>query len=131
MSQVRAIAEQYLARTAEGDIDHILELFAPDATLRVDGSPRIPWLGERITEAARREFFELLFAKVTVERFDVEKILTDSSDALILGELSDVVNATGRRFGFPFVIRITVADDRVTRYHMFEDSYALHEAFGD
>jgi ketosteroid isomerase-like protein len=129
MTDTRTIAEQYLERVAAGNIDRILELFASDAELVILGSARIPWLGRRTTVAEFRQFYEQLFDLVTVNRFDVEKIVVDGDEAVILGDLHDTVNATGRSFGFPFAIRLTVHDGLIRLFHMHEDSYALHEAF--
>lgn len=131
MSEIRAVAEEYLTRVASGDIDRILDLFSDNASLTIEGSPRIPWLGHRTSPGQIREFFELLFSLVTVDKFAVEKIVVDDGEAIIFGDLKDTVKASGRSFEFPFVIRLTVDGGKVGKYYMYEDSYALDQAFAD
>lgn len=131
MSTTRAVAEEYLARVTARDIDRILDMFTDSASITVNGSSRVPWLGHRTSRGEMREFYELLFSLVTVDRFEVEKFVVDDAEAIIFGELKDTLKATGRSFEFPFAIRLTVEGDKIAKYHMYEDSFALDQAFTD
>ena len=130
MSDTRQIAETLLARLGKGDIDGALDVFADPVDMAVHGSPLVPWLGRRSSHIQVVEFFSLIHNMCTPERFEVEKIVVDGDEAVVLGEFAYLVNETGRIFESTFALRLTVSDGRVTRYHMHEDSYAIHLAFG-
>lgn len=55
-------------------------------------------------------------------------MIVDGDEAVVVGELSVKVTATGRDYRSPFVLRLTVHDGLIVRHHVYEDSYALHEA---
>lgn len=130
MSDTRQTAETFLARLGEWDVDGVLGLCADPIDMAVHGSPLVPWLGRRSSHIQIAEFFTLIHNLCTPERFDVEKIVIDGDEAIVLGEMRYLVNETGKSFESTFALRLTVTDGRVTRYHMHEDSYAIHLAFG-
>jgi ketosteroid isomerase-like protein len=65
---------------------------------------------------------------VQPEEFTVTHIVVDGEQAVIIGHLRDTVKATGGTLATPFAAHLTVVDGRITRYHLFEDSYAVAQA---
>ncbi|GLZ76490.1 hypothetical protein Afil01_12970 [Actinorhabdospora filicis] len=129
MSDTRATVETYLRAIGKHDIDTILNLTADPADWAVHGSPLVPWLGERSSHIQVSEFFHLLDTNLTPREFAVETVVVDGEEAVVLGEFRYLVNDTGREFHSTFALRLTVRDGKVVRYHMHEDSYAIHVAF--
>lgn len=130
MSDTRTTVETYLKALAKHDIDTLLNMTADPADWAVHGSPLVPWLGKRSNHIQITEFFHLLDTDLTVLDFQIEKILVDGDEAVVLGEFRQRVNDTGREFHSTYALRLTVKDGRIVRYHMHEDSYAIHVAFG-
>ncbi|MEV0646888.1 nuclear transport factor 2 family protein [Phytomonospora sp. NPDC050363] len=130
MSNTRETVENFLARLGKWDIDGVLNLVADPVDMAVHGSPLVPWLGRRRSHIQVAEFFNLIHNLCTPERFEVEKVLVDGDEAVVLGEFAHLVNETGKTFASTFALRLTVIGGRITRYHMHEDSYAVHLAFG-
>jgi len=120
---------EFFNRFGSGDQDGALALFAPDVDFLVAGADFVPWTGARRTSADIRQFLESATSEVTTREFDVEKIVADDTDAVALGRFTHVVNRTGKAFTSRFALRVGVGDGLINRYHMFEDSYAVAEAF--
>ena len=61
-------------------------------------------------------------------RFDVKGILANDDSAVIFGDLASKVNATGRIIESPFALILYVADGKIARFQMLEDSFAVSRA---
>jgi ketosteroid isomerase-like protein len=121
--------QEFFNRFGTGDLPGLPELFAEDADVVVAGAPVVPWTGHLVGRQVVEGWFQRFVAAVQTQRFDVERIVVDGEDAVVLGEFSHKVVATGETFSGPFAIRITVRDGLIQRYQTFEDSYAAAIAF--
>ncbi|EPH43654.1 nuclear transport factor 2 family protein [Streptomyces aurantiacus] len=124
----RGAIDAYLARLAERDLDGAVRLFSEDAEWIAPGSPAVPWSGNRTGQAGVKEFFTLLHQYLQPEEFTVTHIVVDGEQGVIIGHLRDTVKANGKPLTTPFAAHLTVVGGQVTRYHLFEDTFALHQA---
>ncbi|UGY94588.1 nuclear transport factor 2 family protein [Streptomyces gobiensis] len=124
----RATVDEYLRRLRERDLEGAVGLFAETLDWYAPGAATVPWTGRRSTRAQVMEFFTLLHEHLVPEEFTVTHIVVDGADAVIIGHLRDTVKATGGTLTTPFAAHVTVTDGSFTRYHLFEDSYALAQA---
>ncbi|NMO17901.1 SnoaL-like domain-containing protein [Pyxidicoccus fallax] len=106
----------------------VAELFAEQVDWDIPGAKEVPWIGRRSTRAEVAGFFDSLHDHVIVHEFRVTQILVDGRDAVLLGRLHDTVKATGRPLTTAFAIHLTVEKGHITRYHLYEDSYAVARA---
>lgn len=125
-----ATVDAFFERFGSGDLPAMIDLFADTVDFRIDGSPQVPWTGRRATPAEIREFFEL-FPKVLTapQSFALHTRLIDGTEAVVTAEGVFGVLATGHTFTNRYALHFTVTDGRITRYHMYEDSYAIARAF--
>ncbi|MEI5097362.1 nuclear transport factor 2 family protein [Streptomyces sp. PmtG] len=124
----RGVIDAYLTRLAERDLDGAVRLFAQSAEFLAPGSPQVPWSGNHTGQKGVMTFFTTLHAYLRPEEFTVTHIVVDGEQGVIIGHLRDTVKATGKPLTTPFAAHLTVVDGQVTRYHLFEDTYALHRA---
>lgn len=124
------IVDAFFAAFGAGDQAAILALFAETVDFRVEGAPEVPWTGVRSRREELAGFFgsfgEVLGAP---ESFEVTGRVTQDADAVVFAECAFPVLATGKTFVNPYALRFSVQDGRIVRYHMYEDSYAVHRAF--
>lgn len=131
----RAVVEEFLRRTGQGDPDHVAQLYAPKTDWRVswpvETHPAVPWIRPRSTRADVADRYHTFprHCDPAEGRVSLDDMLVDGSDAVLFGTSSQQVVATGKRFTMTFALRLTVEDGLITRHHMYEDSLAVEEAF--
>lgn len=125
-----ATLDSFFQAFGSGDLPGLLELFAESVDFRVAGSPSVPWTGTRSTREEISEFFEI-FPKVLTapESFAITARIVDGQEAVVTADCVFGVLATGKKFSNSYALHFSVVDGRITRYHMYEDSYAIAEAF--
>ncbi|AXK31899.1 hypothetical protein DVA86_03800 [Streptomyces armeniacus] len=124
----REVCDAYLARLAERDLNGAVDLFSDTVDWDAPGSPDVPWSGRRSSREGVRDFFTTLHEHLQPEEFTVTHMVVDGEQAVIIGRLRDTVKATGGTLVTPFAAHVTVEDGQFTRYHLFEDTYALDRA---
>jgi ketosteroid isomerase-like protein len=127
-----ATVDAFFERFASGDLPGLLGLFADQVDFRVAGSPNVPWTGTRSTRQEISAFFETFPKVLTAPKgFTLNARLVDGEHAVVLAESVFGVLATGKTFTNAYALHFSVVDGQITRYHMYEDSYAIAEAFTD
>ncbi|MFG3343538.1 nuclear transport factor 2 family protein [Streptomyces sp. NPDC048018] len=117
---------------AEGRTAEAAALFADSVSFSVPHPPGVPWVPEVDSADGMRTFFDLLRTHVRAERFDLRQVLVDGDDVVLFGHMVSEVRTTGRTIDTAFALHTTVRDGRITRYHLYEDTYAVAKAyFGD
>lgn len=131
----RAVVEEFLRRTGQGDPERVARMYAPAADWRVswpvETHPAVPWIRPRSTRADVADHYRTFgrHCDPAEGRVSLDGVLVDGSDAVLFGTSSQLVLATGKRFSMTFALRLTVEDGVITRHHMYEDSLAVHQAF--
>ncbi|MFD0433251.1 nuclear transport factor 2 family protein [Streptomyces chartreusis] len=117
---------------AEGRSEEAAELFADSVSFSIPHPPGIPWVPEVDSAQGMRTFFELLQAHVQAKEFDLRQVIAEDDDVVLIGRMVSEVKKTGRDIDTAFALHTTVRDGRITRYHLYEDTYAVAKAyFGD
>ncbi|RFU36703.1 ketosteroid isomerase [Actinomadura logoneensis] len=137
MTTTRATVEDLLGRIAAGAPDRLAALFADPCDWRVNwpeaehGRPETPWIRHRSTPAEAAAHFSQIAAHHVPEENGtrIDGILVDGGDAVVLGEIRQTARPTGRSYTSRFALHITVKDGLITRYHVYEDSLAVADAF--
>ena len=126
----RSIVQQFLAARLAGDTERLTELFADKVDWQLAENPGVPWIRPRSTAAeCAAQFNELMQYTVPEDsRASVHTFLVDGTDAVLMGNLSGRVRATGKSFEGPFALHLTVRDGRITRHHLYEDSLSIARA---
>ncbi|MGW5847844.1 nuclear transport factor 2 family protein [Streptomyces sp. NPDC055254] len=133
MSTTRSTIETvdaFFGAFGSGDLPGILDLFAEKTDFKVAGAPNVPWAGVRSTKDELAEFFGI-FGKVLTapESFEVTTKISEGNDAVVIANCVFGVLETGKKFTNGYALHFTVVDGEIVRYHMYEDSYAIAEAF--
>lgn len=117
---------------AEGKSAEAAALFADSVSFSIPHPPGIPWVPEVDSAEGMRTFFELLGAHVRGKEFDLRQVIVDGDDVVLVGRMVSEVLKTGRDIDTAFALHTTVREGRITRYHLYEDTYAVAKAyFGD
>ncbi|MFC5181643.1 nuclear transport factor 2 family protein [Actinomadura harenae] len=137
MTTTRTTVEDLLGRIAEGDPAHLAALFADDCDWKLNwpdaehGRAETPWIRHRTTPAEAAAHFAEIAAHHVPEKNEtrIDRILVDGDDAVLLGVIRQVARTTDRPYTSRLALHVTVRDGRITRYHVYEDSLAVAQAF--
>lgn len=130
MSDARSVVEEFFRRARAGEFDRLGQLFADEIDWYVYGADEVPWTGRRAVRAEAAAFFRDLPTHLTAEELTVDRLVVDGEHVVVLGIMRQRVRKTGELFVSPFAFHLTVENDRITRYHAYEDSLALARAYG-
>jgi ketosteroid isomerase-like protein len=130
--QTKLIIGQFGQSLTNRDLDSILPLFADIVDWYIPGNQEVaPWVGRRNTKAEIAEFFRLLWRNTEPVSAIVEHILVEDDFGIVTGEFSTRMLRTGKIVESLFSIHITVSHNKIIRYRLQEDSYAVMVAMAN
>ncbi|MFG1926390.1 nuclear transport factor 2 family protein [Cryptosporangium sp. NPDC048952] len=134
-ADTRAVVAEFLDRLGGGEPERIAELFADTVDWRLDwpdeDHPAVPWIRRRSTRADVADHFRALntFHDPDKRGGTPPQILVDGADAVLVGVIRQTVKATDTAYTADYALRLTVESGEITRYHVYEDSLAVTQAF--
>jgi ketosteroid isomerase-like protein len=126
----RAVVQEFLAARLAGDTERLIALFADEVDWVLAENPVARWIRPRSTAAeCAAQFTELMEYTVPEDaRASVDTFLVDGTHAVLMGNVSGTVRATGKSFEGPFALHLTVENGRITRHRLYENSLSIAEA---
>lgn len=126
----RAVVQQFLTARLTGDTGRLVELFADEVDWQLAENPAAPWIRPRSTAAECAAQVTELMEHIVPERAraTLDTFLVEGTDAVLMGHISGTVRATGKTFEGPFALHLTVAEGRITRHRLYENSLSIAEA---
>lgn len=122
----RRLVQQYLRFLAERNLEKVIGLFDEKVDWFIPGNQNLaPWLGKRDSKNEISVFFQTLWDNTETVSAKIEHLLTEDNFAVVTGEFSTKMIKTGKIFDSIFSIHITIENNRIVRYRLQEDSYAL------
>ena len=132
----RRVVRRFLDLLDAGDLGGVAALFAPGVDFRLDWPERwldgpIPWIRARHTAADMRAHFAELagYNAPHAGGTEVERVIVEDEEAVLMGVLRNVVRRTGTPYEARFALHLTVEEGLITRFHVYEDSLAVAEAW--
>lgn len=125
-----AVIEEFFSRAASAqDVSVIAELVSDDVDWYIAGDVAIvPWIGRKRGKAGAAEFYRQIREHITSEHFEISGLLAQGNRVLVPGKLASRVNNTGKLIETEFVFDFTVSDGLISRFRLFEDSFAVSQA---
>lgn len=122
----RRLARRAYELFAQGDVEGMLALHAPDTVWRIPGIA--PWAGTHHGHDAVRALIATLNAQVELLDFRPREFLADGDKVVVLGDVRCRVRATGRIYGSEFAEILTVAGGTLTAFDEHIDTLAVARA---
>ena len=124
------LAQEFLGRMGGGaEPADIGKLFSESLQWEIAGDTGVlPWIGRKSGRAAITDFVRDSRAMTERIRFEVHDVLTGGNRAVILGSLASKLKRNGKIVTTDFAIVLTVANGKVVRFQMLEDSFAVSQA---
>ena len=125
-----AVAQQLLAKLGSGAApDDLAMLVSEDVSFEIPGDvTAFPWIGAKVGRQAFAGFVRDQRKLLVSDVFRVDDIMVSDTRAVILGELSGTVRKSGKTVATYFAIILTIANGKVGRFQMLENSFAASQA---
>jgi ketosteroid isomerase-like protein len=129
----RDLMASFVDRLAKQDAEGIGELFSDDIDWYVPGSGALPWTGPRSRREHVAEYFRTMWPAFVPGESSatLDKVVIDGDDAVVFSHFTHTVARNGKRLSTPAALHLTIANGKLVRMHLYEDTLAVHEAFQD
>ncbi|SFT96014.1 hypothetical protein SAMN05192562_103362 [Kosakonia arachidis] len=126
----QAVAEDFFHRIATAeDVNEIAALVSENVDWLVAGNTQVvPWVGRKHGRKGVAEFYAQIRTHLVSEHFELKDILIKDKHLVAIGELASRVKKTQKMIETEFVLDMFIENGLITRFRMFEDSYAVSEA---
>lgn len=109
-------------RVFHTDAEYLVNLPREQAPETIDA---IPWSGLWKGHAAILEFEDIFEANWTVDEITPTDIIAKDDDVIVFGRMVLTAKATRKVADTPLMIRFTVEDGKIRKYHLMEDTYGV------
>ncbi len=125
------VVSAFLERLGAQDADGVASLFAETIDWYVPLNAALPWTGARSRRSDVSEYFRTLWPALEPGKSTVEmrKLVVSGDDAVLFLDFSHTAASTGRPFSTPVAMHLVVADGEITTMHLYEDTWAVGNAF--
>jgi hypothetical protein len=135
MDQITPTTEKVInsmfQRMAEQDADGIAEHFAEDIDWFVPGNVALPWVGPRSHRRDVADYFRTMWPHFEPGKSTttIDKIVVAGGDAVVLAHFMHIPVSTGRTMQSPMAMHLEVADGKIVKMHLYEDTWVVSKAF--
>jgi ketosteroid isomerase-like protein len=133
---VRNFFQELFAGLPAGDTSAVDRHMTHDVEMIVIGTTSrellqvMTWSGMHVGPEAVKDFFlNLLGRSIEVLDFRIDEIIEQDAAAALFGTLKVRARQTGAVVESEYALRIKLHDDKIARYHLFENSYHIATAF--
>ena len=128
--ETRRTVNEYFELVYEGaGPASIASLFSEDVDFFIPGNvDLVPWIGRRKGRDGITHFIRDLRALTEPISFNIHTTVVEGGKAVALGHLETRVKSTGNVIDSDFAFEFTVKDSLITRFQIYEDSFAVAQA---
>jgi ketosteroid isomerase-like protein len=132
-TRTEEIITGFFERLAARDPEGMGEYFAETIDWYVPGDTALPWIGHRSSRADVASYFRTMWPHFEPGKStaSVEKLVISGNDAVMLGTFTHTAVSTGRSWTTPVAMHLAVADGKIVRLYLYEDTWAVSKAFFD
>ena len=129
-ADTRALITSFLENLGSGDADAVASLFTDTVDWNVAGNAALPWIGPRTQKSEVADYLRTMWSQFAGPgTATVHSILIDGDNGVVFATIGNASAATGRSFETPVAMHFLVRDGRIARMHLYEDSWAVSNAF--
>lgn len=123
------IIQSFLENLTTRNLDNLCNLFAENIDWLIPGDQeRASWLGQRKNKEQIKSFFEELWRNTEPLNANINNILNKENVAIISGEFQTKMLKTGKIVDSLFFIELTTENNKIVKYRLLEDSFAVSKA---
>ena len=137
MNAAEQIVRDFFNGFTNGDVDVMDQFFDPNVEYTVihpetnETNRAVPWAGRYQGLDQAKAFIARLLSNITVTGIHADDLIAQDNRVAVFGRFYYTAQSTGNEFFSYFAIRIEVANGKITKYHFYEDTFAVAFAFRD
>ncbi|SDP80215.1 hypothetical protein SAMN04487914_14221 [Arthrobacter sp. ok909] len=126
----KSLITNFLQTVGAGDADAAAGLFSEVIDWNVPGNPALRWIGARSEKSQVADYFRTMWSQFAGPgTAAVHSVLVDGAHAVVLATIGNASASTGRPFETAVAMHFRVDDGKITKLHLYEDSWAVSNAF--
>jgi uncharacterized protein len=125
----RQVVDALFAAIQAGERKAILALLSEDVEWWVAGPPEIPYAGTFRGQDEVADFFATFNDSIDYESWEAHEFIAEGETVVVVGEERWRAKSSGQLVDNPWVLVITVRDDKISRFRAYEDTAASRDAF--
>lgn len=135
MEKAEKIVKAFFKGFEEGNPNVMDEFFDPDVEYVVihpeknETNRAVPWMGVYKGLDQAKRFIQRLLNNIQVTGIHTDDVIAQGNRVAVFGRFYYTAQSTQKDFFSYFAIRIEVENDKIVKYHFYEDTFAVAFAF--
>jgi ketosteroid isomerase-like protein len=111
--------------------DKISSVVSENVDWYIFESKYMPWTGHRSKREEVSELFKTLFSYFVEgsDKFEAHSFLLRGNEVAVFGIVQRTVKKTGKGFKMPFAMHITVENNLISKFSLYEETLIIEKAF--
>ncbi|NML56816.1 nuclear transport factor 2 family protein [Chryseobacterium cheonjiense] len=129
--QTKQTVDKFFEYVGSKNPDKIASVISENVDWYIFESKYMPWTGHRSKRDQISELFKTLFTYFVEgsDKFEAQSFLLRGNQVAVFGMVERTVKKTEKHFKMPFAMRITVENNLITQFTMYEETLIIEKAF--
>ncbi|KQT26149.1 hypothetical protein ASG22_05625 [Chryseobacterium sp. Leaf405] len=129
--KTKQTVEKFFEYVGSKDPEKISSVVAEKVDWYIFESKYMPWTGHRSKREEISALFRTLFTYFVEgsDKFEAQSFLLRGNQVAVFGMVERTVKKTEKHFKMPFAMHITVENNLITQFSMYEETLIIEKAF--
>lgn len=130
-NNTKQTAEKFFGYITAKNPEKIASMVSENVDWYIFESKYMPWTGRRTKRAEVETLFKTLFSYFIdgSEKLDVNSFLLQGNEVAVFGTIERTVKKTGKHFKMPLAIHLTVENNLISKFALYEETLIIEKAF--
>lgn len=128
--KTKQTAEKFFEYIGAKDPEKIASMVSENVDWYIFESKYMPWTGHRSKREEVSALFKTLFGYFIdgSEKLDAQSFLLRGNEVAVFGTIERTVKKTGKHFKMPLAIHITVENNLISKFSLYEETLIIEKA---
>lgn len=129
--KTKQTADKFFEYIGDKNPEKIASMVSENIDWYIFESKYMPWTGHRSKREAVAALFKTLFSYFIdgSEKLEAQSFLLRGNEVAVFGTIERTVKKTGKHFKMPLAIHITVENNLISKFSLYEETLILEKAF--
>ena len=129
--KTKQTVEKFFEYVGAKDPDKISSVISEKVDWYIFESKYMPWTGHRTKREEVSELFKTLFTYFVdgSDKFEAQSFLLRGNEVAVFGFVERTVKETRKHFKMPFAMHITIKNNLISQFSMYEETLIIEKAF--